>query len=197
MDSIGNRIRLARKNKPMTQAYLASILDIERKTLYHWERNITQPSGEMINRLAQVLGTSANFLLHGIRKEREIPVYGSVKAGVSLEPNQIIGYEEMPAYWSSDYEYFALKAIDDSMEPRMYVGDVVIVRRQSDVDSGDIAIVLVNGNDAAIRKVLKSPDGITLQPLNFKYQSTFYSHKDIEKLPVAILGRVVELRAKY
>lgn len=83
------------------------------------------------------------------------------------------------------------------MQPRMYENDVVIVRKQSDVDNGDIAIVLVNGADATIKKILKTLKGITLQPLNFNYSPVFYSKKDIERLPVTILGKVVELRAKY
>ena len=83
------------------------------------------------------------------------------------------------------------------MEPRIAQGDVVIVRKQSDVDTGDIAVVLVNGNEATIKKIKKRPDGIMLIPINTNYEVMFYNNTEIEELPVLILGKVVELRAKF
>ena len=94
-------------------------------------------------------------------------------------------------------EYFALQVKGSSMEPRMRNGDVVIVRKQSDVSHDDTAIVLVNGNEATIKRVLKSEAGIMLAPNNPAYEPKFYSNKEIEELPVVILGKVVELRAKF
>ena len=83
------------------------------------------------------------------------------------------------------------------MEPRMMEGDVVIVRRQDDVDSGDVAIVLVNGDEATVKRVKKQEEGITLIATNTSvYEPHFYSNKEIAELPVRILGRVVELRGK-
>ena len=82
------------------------------------------------------------------------------------------------------------------MEPKISDGDVVIVRRQPDVDSGDIAVVLVNGNDATVKRIKKSPQGVTLIPSNPAYEPMYYSNEEIESLPVTILGKVVELRAK-
>ena len=79
----------------------------------------------------------------------------------------------------------------------MMEGDVVIVRRQDDVDSGDVAIVLVNGDEATVKRVKKQEDGITLIANNISvYEPHYYSNKEIEELPVRILGKVVELRGK-
>lgn len=83
------------------------------------------------------------------------------------------------------------------MEPKFSEGDVVIVRKQSDVDSGDIAVVLIDGNEATIKKIKKSPDGVMLVPLNQNYEVMLYTNNEIEELPVIILGKVVELRAKF
>ena len=80
----------------------------------------------------------------------------------------------------------------------MLEGDVVIVRRQDDVDSGDVAIVLVNGDEATVKRVKKQKDGITLIATNTSvYEPHFYSNAEIADLPVRILGRVVELRGKF
>ena len=84
------------------------------------------------------------------------------------------------------------------MEPKFSEGDIVIVRKQSDIDNGDIAIMLINGNDATIKKIQKSPNGISLIPLNTtSYDVMFYTNQEIEELPVTCLGKVVELGAKF
>ena len=94
-------------------------------------------------------------------------------------------------------EYFALSVKGDSMEPKFTEGDVVIVRKQEDVDSGDIAIMMVNGDEATIKKVQKFDGGINLIPSNPVYDVITYSNKDIMEKPVVCLGKVVELRAKF
>ena len=83
------------------------------------------------------------------------------------------------------------------MQPKMDAGDIVIVRKQSDVNHGDTAIVLVNGSEATIKRVLKQGAGIMLAPNNPAYETKFYSNKEIVDLPVQIIGKVVELRAKF
>ncbi len=83
------------------------------------------------------------------------------------------------------------------MEPRMVNGDVVIVRLQPDACDGETAIVMVNGDEATCKKIKKTPEGIMLISTNPAYEPMFYSNKQIEELPIRILGKVVELRAKY
>ena len=128
----------------------------------------------------------------------QIPVLGRVVAGVPLEAvEEILDYEEITPELAATGEFFALQIRGRSMEPRMLEGDVVIVRRQSDVDSGDIAIVLVNGDEATVKRVSKSDRGIPLIATNPNvYEPHFYSSEEINDLPVQILGKVVELRGK-
>jgi repressor LexA len=125
-------------------------------------------------------------------------VLGEIAAGIPIEAvTDIIDYEEIPEAMARDGEYFALKIKGGSMEPRMLEGDVVIVRKQSMVDTGDIAVVLVNGDSATVKKVKIMPEGIMLIPLNPAYETMFYPKEDVERLPVQILGKVVELRGKF
>lgn len=127
-----------------------------------------------------------------------IPVLGTVVAGVPLEAiEDVLGYEEIPEKWSRSGKHFALRIKGDSMAPRIVAGDVIICKQTSDVESGDLAVVLVNGDEATCKKVIKHPDGITLQPLNPSYEPMFFNHGDIDQKPVEIIGKVVELRGKY
>lgn len=128
----------------------------------------------------------------------KIPVLGTVRAGIPIDAvENIIDYEEISEDMARQGEFFALQIKGDSMEPKISEGDVVIVRKQSDVDSGNIAIVLVNGEEATIKKIQKFDGGINLIPSNPSYDVKTYTNDQIESLPVQILGKVVELRAKF
>ena len=127
-----------------------------------------------------------------------IPVLGRVAAGVPINAiEDIIGYKDVPKSWVRDAEIYALQINGDSMEPRIASGDVVIIKAQQDLQSGEVGIVLVGDQDATCKKVVKQEDGIILVSNNPKYPPVFYSNYDIKHLPVTIIGRVIELRAEF
>ena len=126
-----------------------------------------------------------------------INVLGRVAAGIPINAvEEIIDTEEISEDMAKTGEFFGLQIKGDSMEPRMYEGDVVIVRQQDDAESGDIVIALVNGNDATCKRLMKYSGGIQLLSLNSKYEPMMYSNQDIIEKPVKIIGKVVELRGK-
>lgn len=131
-------------------------------------------------------------------KTVKIPILGKVPAGVPIEAiEDIIGYEEIPANMlNGGNNYFALKVDGDSMYPDYQTGDIIIIKQQPDCNSGDDCIVLVNGYDATLKRVIKDVDGIKLKPLNNDYETKKYSNEDIIKKPVIIVGVVKELRRK-
>ena len=128
----------------------------------------------------------------------KIPVLGHVAAGQPISAiEDIIDYEEITRDMAIKGEYFGLVLKGDSMEPRMTTGDVVIVRSQPTAETGDIAIVLIGNEEGTCKKIKKTPEGIMLISLNPAYEPMFYSNKQIEQLPITIVGKVVELRAKF
>lgn len=165
-----------------------------------WELGKSEPDLQSINALAEIFNVSVDTMLGAsAASTNRIPVLGYVAAGIPIEAiEDVIDYEELsPETVKDGAEYFALQIQGASMEPKISDGDVVIVRKQPDVDSGQIAIVCVNGDRATCKKVMKHPGGILLQPLNPAYEATFYSADEVQSLPITILGRVVELRAKF
>lgn len=205
MKSIGERIKDARKSAGLTQLELAKKTDLSRSYIGDIEKNRYNPSVSTLQLIATATNTPLENLLpstktaspkgRGIR----IPVLGRVVAGIPIEAvEEILDYEEITPELAATGEFFALKIRGHSMEPRMMEGDVVIVRKQEDVESGDVAIVLVNGNEATVKRVKKQEEGITLIATNTSvYEPHFYSNKEIKTLPVQILGKVVELRGKF
>lgn len=161
---------------------------------------VIESQNKTINQLVEQLRTAQISLNAPFpRKGVKIPVLGKVVAGIPLEAvEEILDYEEITPELAATGEFFALQIRGRSMEPRMLEGDVVIVKRQDDVESGDVAIVLVNGDEATVKKIKKMDTGITLIATNTSvYEPHFYSNEEIKTLPVQILGKVVELRGKF
>ena len=205
-NTLGDRLRALREQSGKTQRELAALLCINRVSYTQYENNKRTPPPDTLRKLAIIFNVSVDYLLgndvmktSATKKGVKIPVLGRVVAGVPIEAIQeILDYEEITPELAATGDFFALKIRGHSMEPRMLEGDVVIVRRQDDVDSGDVAIVLVNGDEATVKRVKKQKDGITLIATNTSvYEPHFYSNAEIADLPVRILGRVVELRAKF
>ncbi|MBQ7646353.1 MAG: helix-turn-helix domain-containing protein [Clostridia bacterium] len=132
------------------------------------------------------------------QKTRKIKVLGYVRAGIPVSAvEEILGYEEIPESLAKTGDYFALKIKGDSMEPKFSEGDIIIVRQQQTAESGDIVVALINGDDATVKKINITSSGIILQPLNPLYKAMYYSPRDVQELPVSIIGKVVELRARF
>lgn len=197
-------LRKLRTEKGLTLQQVADYVGLQKAAIYKYEHGlIVNPKRSLIEKLATLFQVSPSYLL-GVTDEQHpqsvtsvrIPILGRVVAGIPLEAiTDIEGYEEITPKMASLGEYFALKIKGHSMEPQILDGDIVICKCQSDVESGNIAIVLVNGDEATCKQIKKSPEGVTLIGFNpVVYPPHFYSNKEIEELPVNVIGKVVELR---
>lgn len=131
----------------------------------------------------------------------KIPILGTVKAGYDwLAEENIIGYitdkDTVKDYEKNINEYYALKVIGDSMLPLLSQGDLVIVHNQDDIESGQTAVVLINGEEATVKKVIKTNDGIELHAMNPYYPIKKFTFEDMKRIPVKIIGRVKEAKIK-
>ena len=196
------RIREIRRAKKITAKELADLVNVAESTMSLYETGKREPDFKTLLAIAEQLGVSVNDLFgtngssskSGVR----IPVYGNVAAGIPIEAiTDIEDYEEIPEELARTGKFAALKIKGDSMEPKISDGDVVIIKLQESVDNGEIAIVMVNGDDATCKKIKKTPEGVMLISTNPDYEPMFYSNREIEEKPVRIWGKVVELRAKF
>ena len=204
-----DRLRDLRLSRGLTLQQVADYVGLQKAAIYKYEHGLTvNPKRSLIEKLAVLFQVSPSYLL-GINDDEEksdsvtkgvrIPVLGNVAAGIPITAiTDVEDWEEIPEKLASSGTYFALRIKGQSMEPRIKNGDVVIVRQQEDVDTGDVAIVLVNGDEATVKEVKKLDTGIMLIGWNTAvYSPRFYSAKDIKALPVKIIGKVVELRGKF
>ena len=191
--------------KQKSQVDIAKDLGISKTTLSGWFLGTRVPKMNKIDLLCEYFGVEREDIMEPYDPNKpkttdgvRIPVLGDVAAGLPiLASENIIDWEEIPYRMAESGNYFGLRIRGDSMSPRIMEGDVVIVREQPDVESGDIAIVRVNGESATCKRVLKGDKSISLISFNPLYSPKTFTDKEIESMPVEIIGKVVELRGKF
>ncbi|MDO4473849.1 MAG: XRE family transcriptional regulator [Eubacteriales bacterium] len=221
---IYDRIRMLCKEKGVTVTGTEMELGFARGSLCKIDKN--KPSMERLQKLADYFKVEADWLVGAseyrtkremlqhfdditdipalrseiFRLERgsQIPVLGEVAAGQPIfAEEKYIGYEDISEKMAKSGTFFGLKIKGDSMSPRISEGDTVIVRQQEDAESGDVVIVLINGETATCKRLMKYAEGITLLSFNPTYEPMTFSNKEILEKPVKIIGKVVENRQKY
>lgn len=192
----------------MTQSELAKRLHVSTQSVTNWCKGDKSPRMDKVDAMCKIFNCKRIDLMEEKTEKTHantqqatavvIPVLGRVAAGIPLTADEyIIDTEEIPQAMASDGEYFGLQVKGDSMEPKISNGDVVIARKQSDADSGDLVIALINGDDAVVKRLKKYSGGIALISSNPAYDPIYFSNEEIESRPVEIIGKVKELRAKF
>lgn len=212
---IGNKIRELRERKNLTQEDLAEYLNTTSQTISRYEIGNRKINQDILFKLAEFFKISIsdffpplsfdNATLVEISSDTvQIPVLGSIKAGIAIEAQQdILEYVDIPKDWlKGNKEFYGLKISGDSMYPKYSENDIVIFEHTEDyilANNKDCA-VMVNGFDATFKNVTITENGITLVPFNLNnsdgYKPTFYSKEQITELPVRIVGIAREKRTR-
>lgn len=197
------QLRLA-KNK--TQAQLASEIGVGRTGYTKIENGTQDADTETISKLADYFGVTVDYLLGReditklsnylgpVIENKKIPIIGTVKCG----PNGL-AFEDIDGYVYVDDdltgEILAFRCKGDSMKfEAIDDGDIAIVRRQDDVECGELAVVIVNGDEGTLKRVRKFDGGIILEAANPDYPPRVFTGEDLNK--IKIVGKVLETRRK-
>lgn len=127
----------------------------------------------------------------------KIPVIGRVAAGMGcLTDNEIIGYEKVDANdIRGGGEYRFLRVVGDSMYPIFIEGDLVLIRCQTSVDSGSYAVVIIDGEDGVIKRIVYDKDSIELHSINPMYPVRRFEGEDVFR--IRVFGFVKEIKRKF
>lgn len=198
---VASRIKYYLKKYQITQEELAKRIGVSQAAVNNWCNGKKSPRMSKVDAMCEVFHCRRSDLINDTTQSqnilsKKIPVLGSVAAGVPIEMiEDIVDEVEIPGKWEG--EHFGLVIHGDSMEPKISDGDIVIVKKQDYIDNGQIGIITVNGEDATCKHIFKYADTLVLRSNNPKYDEMVYTKEQVESLPVRILGRVVELRAKF
>lgn len=210
MSNLGNKEIMAKNIqhymdlKCKNRQDMCDALGVKYTTFTDWVKGNAYPRIDKIELMANYFGISKADLVEdrskmaNTKKGITINVLGRVAAGIPIEAiEDIIDTEEISEEMARTGEFYGLQIHGDSMAPKMEEGDIVIVRKQEDAESGDVVIARINGDDATCKRLAKYEHGIALISLNSKYEPMYFSNEEILSKPVEIIGKVVELRAKF
>jgi repressor LexA len=202
----GNRIKNARIAKGLTQESVAKYMDVTRNAVGAWENGRALPPAKNFPRLASFLGVSTAYLQmesdYHIANEipmpedlLKIPIIATVKCGVNgLAFEEDGGFVNVEKKHGEDLRAFRCKG-DSMINEGIHDGDVAIVRIQDTVESGELAIVVINGDEGTLKKVHIQKDAIILESANPAYPARVFT--GVDRAIVHIVGKVIETRRKW
>jgi len=185
------------------QRDVADSIGVKTSTFSDWINGKSYPRAEALQLLSEYFNVNIEQLMReegdvSSTNTKYIPVYARIVLdGDKYDMDLIIGYEEIPLRLAKTGEFFALKIKNDSMTPIINAGDIVIVREQRKLINGDIGILTIGQDEAVCKKVSVNEFGVTLSSMDYKTESMFFNHKEMESIPVIIIGKVIESRRKF
>ena len=192
------KIKKYRKERGLSQEDLAVQFGYKSfTTIQKWEDGSSTPPVKVIRQLAEFFGVSTEDLLNE-SAQIAIPILGTVRGGpLRFAQEEWLGQELVPLDETVGGEYFYLEVIGDSMiGSRIYPGDLVYVKRSSVVNSGTIAVVLVN-DEASLKRVFFKGSTMVLHSENPKYEDMVFSAQEIEAKDIQIIGEVLHSKIRF
>ena len=193
------RLKELRKNRGLSLKEMGEILGVAESTVSLYENSKREAPYSILHTASEFFSVSVDFLLGGSEENRAesgssvlIPTLNSVSiSGESIEYD--FSFEGANIELGNPDDYFFFKAHNDLMEPQISNGDIALIKKQSDIENGELAAVIYEGSPVTLSRVIKE-NGITvLQPFNPKYKSIFI--KENQKL--IILGKVIQTIRKW
>ena len=216
MDDRNNKMILAKnirhymEQNNKTRNEMCEALGVKYTTFADWINGKTYPRIDRIQQIATYFGIEKSALLedpdrlpkdaipYQKRPTQPVPIVGVVSCGIPLlAEDNIEGYHETSLQDMTTGEtYFWLRAKGNSMiNVGIHEGDLLLIRQQNDVDSGDIAVVAVNEDDATLKRVIKKENALILQPENPSYETKIFVGEEMES--VHIRGRLMKLEKRF
>ena len=202
----GKRIKNARIEKGLTQEELAKLMNVTRSAVGFWEHDKNLPPAKYFPRLASVLGVSVAYLQmetdYPLANEiplpedlLKIPIIATVKCGTNgLAFEEDGGFVNVEKKHGEDLRAFRCKG-DSMIGAGIHDGDVAIVRIQDQVESGELAVVVINSDEGTLKRVHIQNDAIILESANPDYPARVFT--GVDRAIVHIVGKVIETRRKW
>ena len=204
----------------MTQAELSSRSKISKSSISHYLKGDWEGKQDAVYSIAQVLNVSEAWLMgYDVPMDAEhatpsqpaqkatippgfepmpemdmVPLVGLIACGTPITAEQNVERIVcVPSKWRST---FTLTCKGDSMEPRIHDGDLVAIRKQPEVENGQLAVVMVNGDEATVKYFRQEGSLVVLTPKSFNpvHQPQIY---DLKRVQVRVVGLVVECRKVF
>ncbi len=198
-----NRMHELRTEKGISMKEAAARLGMPYTTYVNYEKGTREPNSETLILLAEFYDTSIDYLVGKSSNPKpaavppgfeplppmdQVPLVGRIACGqpITAEEN-LEGYVSVPAAWHAT---FTLQCSGDSMEPTIHDGDLVAIRKDIQVENGQIAAVRI-GDEATLKHLYLHDDYIELRPENPNFSSIIRRKEEMND--VTIEGKAVGL----
>lgn len=205
MDTLNKIIKLL-DERNLDQKDLTSYLGLEKSTFSAWKSGKSKSYRKYIDKIAAFFKVSADSLYNCDKSELsnisyaypqdkiyKIPVFASVSAGFgTYAEDNIIDF--IPLVIDNPYDVedtIAIRVKGDSMYPKIEDGDLIVVRRQESVDSGDVAVMLLDGDEGLVKRVIYGETWIELHSFNPEYKTRRFDNEEVLRLRV--VGKVLKV----
>lgn len=205
---LSKRLKEIRESHKITQTEMAKAINVAQGTIANWETGKRTPDLDMLNTIAkyfkvslnELTGSSAEFRRYSeisdiISSDKiyKIPVFASVSAGFGVYAAEDV-VDFLPMVIDNPYDVpdmIGIQVKGNSMYPKIEDGDIIVVRKQESVDSGDVAVLLLDGNEGLVKKVVYGADWIELHSFNPEYQTRRFDGAEVQRLRV--VGKVLKV----
>lgn len=215
MSKFNIRLKELRTKRGISQQNLADTVDMSKSSINMYERGEREPGIETLEAFADYFNVDLDYLIgksdipnKAVYQNEQlpsnatpidnmqfvkIPVIGRVAAGIQCFADMdVLDYDFLPADSVADGEkYVFLRVVGDSMYPDIKEGDSVLVRCQSSIDSGAIAVVNIDNEDGVVKKVVYDSDWVELRSINPMYPPRRFEGADVQRVRVFGLVRKV------
>lgn len=197
-----------RENKGLTQSELAKILSVSPSSIGMYEQGRREPDSETLRKLSSFFNVTIDYLLGNSNQKKEVtfplgathrvPIIGTVRCGPGG-----LAYEHIDGYMMIDESYNpaeirGFRAEGDSMiGDGIYDGDLCLIRLQPEVENGDIAVVVIDGEEGCLKHVTidKENSVIVLSSSNPAYPQRVFTGPDTND--ICIVGKLIEVHRKF
>lgn len=186
-------IGIFREKHGLSLSQVADFVGVNTSTVSRWENGIVKNiSLDKKQALSELFGIDVpDYLAHHFFK----PVIGVVRAGYDHIADQKVEHYEPVSKYDYDRSDYFLRVKGDSMSgSRIYENDLILVKQTNDVNSGELAVVMINGDEATVKRVIKKEDMLILEASNPNYETRYFTPVEVKYLPVRIIGKVINVR---
>ena len=220
IDSFQNRLQKIMTIRNMKQVELVEKTKIDKTLINKYLSGVSKAKQDKLTILGNALNVNEVWLMgYDVAMDRNlktdklgnfvvtIPLLGEVKVGYNhLAKESWIGTEDISPELAKTGEFYALKVKGNSMADSILDGDIAIVKKQDIFEDGKISVVIINGDEGTLKLVKILDNGIKLVPLNRRinpetnepyFEDMFFTKEDIDKKPVLMAGKLVDLKRHY
>lgn len=201
MSAFSNRIKEVRESLAMNKSEFAVYLNTSVATITRYEHEDMGVALDAVERIAKRVGVAPGWLLGwGDEKylgesvaRRMIPIVGVIAAGLPILAQENI--EEYVCTPNRVHADFCLRIKGDSMiGARILDGDIAYIKQQSTIESGEVAAVLVDNENATLKRIFIGSGTVTLHAENPNYPDLVFTNKDMRQ--VNIIGKAVLIQSE-